>query len=147
MLSVSQTGDKPRFRNRRSSDLVGKHRITPSGLAEAPVYHPDFYNFCPSPSLLLILPQYKHHRIMTKKTSVLIVGAGEFGAGTALSLLKTGNYTVTMIDRAPELPALDAASTDMNKVVRWDYSDKDYAKLAREAIDVWNEDYKGIYFQ
>jgi len=84
---------------------------------------------------------------MVKKTSVLIVGAGEFGAGTALSLLKTGNYTVTMIDRAPELPALDAASTDINKVVRWDYSDKDYAKLAREAIDVWNRDYKGIYFQ
>ena len=84
---------------------------------------------------------------MAKKTSVLIVGAGEFGAGTALSLLKTGNYTVTMIDRAPELPALDAASTDINKVVRWDYSDKDYAKLAREAIDVWNRDYKGIYFQ
>lgn len=84
---------------------------------------------------------------MSPKTSVLIVGAGEFGASTALSLLKTGNYTITLIDRAPVLPAMDAASTDMNKVVRWDYSDKDYARLAREAIDVWKSDFPGIYHE
>jgi sarcosine oxidase/L-pipecolate oxidase len=42
---------------------------------------------------------------------------------------------------------MDAASTDMNKVVRWDYSDPDYSLLARKAIDIWNDDFKGIYFQ
>ena len=84
---------------------------------------------------------------MTPKQHILIVGAGEFGASTALSLLETGKYSVTILDRAPVLPALDAASTDMNKVVRWDYSDKDYAKLARESIDLWNRDFKGIYHQ
>lgn len=85
---------------------------------------------------------------MSTKPSVLIVGAGEFGASTAVSLLKTGQYgKVTVLDRASVLPAMDAASTDMNKVVRWDYSDPDYSLLARKAIDIWNEDFKGIYFQ
>ena len=85
----------------------------------------------------------------TDKTSVLIVGAGEFGTSTAVSLLRTGKYSkVTVIDRAPVLPAVDAASTDINKVVRWDYSDADYCRLAREAIVEWNKpEWKGIYHQ
>lgn len=81
--------------------------------------------------------------------SVLIVGAGEFGAGTAVSLLRSGAYSkVTVLDRASVLPASDAASCDINKVVRWDYADPQYVKLARRAIDEWNkEEWKGIYHQ
>lgn len=81
--------------------------------------------------------------------SVLIVGAGEFGASTAVSLLRTGSYSkVTIIDRSPILPAPDAASCDLNKIVRCDYSDMDYCRLAKEAIVEWNkEDWKGIYHQ
>ncbi|WVQ81936.1 hypothetical protein IAT38_004063 [Cryptococcus sp. DSM 104549] len=83
------------------------------------------------------------------KPSVLIVGAGEFGASTAVSLLRSGKYgQVTVIDRAPQLPAMDAASCDINKVVRFDYIDPVYANLAREAITEWNKDeWKGIYYQ
>jgi len=82
-----------------------------------------------------------------EKPSVLIVGAGEFGAATAVELLRSGNYsTVTIIDRAPEIPAMDAASTDINKVVRFDYTDPDYAVLAREAVNRWRQPkWKGIY--
>jgi sarcosine oxidase/L-pipecolate oxidase len=81
------------------------------------------------------------------KPTVLIVGAGEFGATTAVELLKSGNYsTVTILDRAPVIPAMDAASTDINKVVRFDYTDADYAKLAREAVERWRQPkWKGIY--
>ncbi|ODO05135.1 hypothetical protein L198_01823 [Cryptococcus wingfieldii CBS 7118] len=86
---------------------------------------------------------------MSTKPTVLIVGAGEFGASTAVSLLKTGNYgNVTVVDRAPVLPAMDAASCDINKVVRFDYYDRDYCDLAKAAIDEWNKDeWKGIYHQ
>ncbi|WVQ81935.1 hypothetical protein IAT38_004062 [Cryptococcus sp. DSM 104549] len=85
----------------------------------------------------------------TTKSSVLIVGAGEFGASTAVSLLRSGNYgPVTVIDKASQLPVMDAASCDINKAVRFDYVDRVYAKLAREAIREWNkEDWKGIYHQ
>ncbi|WRT64455.1 uncharacterized protein IL334_001387 [Kwoniella shivajii] len=83
------------------------------------------------------------------KPSVVIVGAGEFGAATAVSLLQSGKYSkVTVLDRAAVLPAMDAASCDINKVVRFDYVDEDYCRLARQAIDVWNkEEWKGIYYQ
>ncbi|KAK8870079.1 hypothetical protein IAR55_000649 [Kwoniella newhampshirensis] len=85
----------------------------------------------------------------TSKPSVLIVGAGEFGAATAVSLLRSNLYSaITVLDRASTLPASDAASCDINKVVRFDYADEDYAVLARKAIEEWNkEDWKGIYHQ
>lgn len=83
------------------------------------------------------------------KPSVLIVGGGEFGSTTAVELLQSGNYSsVTILDRAVTLPASDAASTDINKVVRFDYADNDYAKLACEAVRRWNQpQWKGVYFQ
>lgn len=48
-------------------------------------------------------------------SKILIVGSGCFGVSTALHLLKRGYKDVTIIDRAPTLPAIDAASTDINK--------------------------------
>lgn len=67
---------------------------------------------------------------------VLVVGLGCFGASTAFHLLQRG-YKVTAIDRSAELPAPDAASTDLNKIVRTSYSDIVYAGLAKEAIEAW----------
>jgi sarcosine oxidase/L-pipecolate oxidase len=51
------------------------------------------------------------------KPAVVIVGAGAFGLSTAYHLLKSGYTSVTVLDRAEHLPAVDAASTDMNKGV------------------------------
>ena len=48
-------------------------------------------------------------------SQILIVGAGCFGLSTAYHLLKRGYKNITVIDRAAELPAADAASTDINK--------------------------------
>lgn len=81
------------------------------------------------------------------KEHVVIVGSGEFGASTALSLLQSGKYTVEILDRAPVLPAEDAASTDINKVVRFDYAEKDYADLCFEAIKRWKRDFPGVYHE
>ncbi|KDQ55204.1 hypothetical protein JAAARDRAFT_37733 [Jaapia argillacea MUCL 33604] len=71
---------------------------------------------------------------------VLIVGAGCFGLSTAFHLLKRGYVDVTVIDRSNVLPAPDAASTDLNKIVRTSYSDIFYARFAKEAIDVWKDE-------
>ena len=52
--------------------------------------------------------------------TVLIVGAGEFGSMTALTLAE-GPYKsrpdlITVLERGAEPPAIDAASSDYNKV-------------------------------
>jgi len=70
---------------------------------------------------------------------IVIVGAGCFGLSTAYHLLKRGYTAVTVLDRAENLPAPDAASTDLNKVVRSSYSDAFYTHLAREAIAEWKD--------
>jgi sarcosine oxidase/L-pipecolate oxidase len=76
------------------------------------------------------------------KVRVLVVGAGCFGVSTALHLLRDPDhkYIVKIIDRASVLPALDAASTDLNKIVRTSYSDAWYAHFAQEAIALWRAD-------
>lgn len=45
------------------------------------------------------------------------------------------------------LPAEDAASTDISKVVRYDYSDEDYSRLAKEAISRWKKDFPSVYHE
>lgn len=74
------------------------------------------------------------------KPAVVIVGAGAFGLSTAYHLLERGYTSVTVLDRAEHLPAVDAASTDMNKVVRSSYGDPEYTRLARQAIEGWRND-------
>lgn len=70
--------------------------------------------------------------------SVLIVGCGVFGASTALVLTKKG-YKVTAID-AYKTPSPWAASCDYNKIIRAEYTDMIYTKMAIEAINLWRSD-------
>ncbi|KAI0665651.1 FAD dependent oxidoreductase [Trametes maxima] len=74
---------------------------------------------------------------LNQDSRILIVGAGCFGLSTAYHLLQRGYKNVTVIDRSPVLPAPDAASTDINKIVRSSYPDIFYTRLAREAIAAW----------
>ena len=68
---------------------------------------------------------------------VAIVGAGVFGAVSALVLRQRG-WEVTVIDPGP-LPHVDASSTDVSKVIRMDYgSDVFYMELGEEAFDGWD---------
>lgn len=67
--------------------------------------------------------------------SVVIIGAGNFGAGTALSLAKKG-VRVTLVDTAP-FPSPRAASHDINKIVRDDYPDLLYMRMMAKAMPMW----------
>ncbi|PSR73762.1 hypothetical protein PHLCEN_2v10406 [Hermanssonia centrifuga] len=71
---------------------------------------------------------------------ILIVGAGVFGLSTAEHLLRRGFRCITILDRSEVLPAPDAASCDINKIVRSSYSDIFYSQLAREAIHLWKDE-------
>ncbi|KDQ20053.1 hypothetical protein BOTBODRAFT_27475 [Botryobasidium botryosum FD-172 SS1] len=86
--------------------------------------------------------------MVNKSSEILVVGAGCFGLSTAYHLLQQGHLSVTIIDRAHDLPAVDAASTDINKVVRSSYDDIEFTALAREAIQDWKSgDWDGAYHE
>ncbi|KAL4929898.1 NAD(P)/FAD-dependent oxidoreductase [Aspergillus undulatus] len=74
--------------------------------------------------------------------SYLILGAGIFGVSTAYYLKKSHPAArVTLIDRdAFDAESRVAASWDWNKVVRADYSDLIYCRLALESQDIFNND-------
>ncbi|KAI9817432.1 MAG: hypothetical protein M1827_001042 [Pycnora praestabilis] len=76
---------------------------------------------------------------MSQHSEILIVGAGIFGISTAyhLSLTHPHPQSITILDRGP-YPSSPAASTDINKIIRADYSSAFYMSLAYEAIDAWS---------
>ncbi|CAE6473082.1 unnamed protein product [Rhizoctonia solani] len=85
---------------------------------------------------------------MSSHPSVLILGGGCFGLSTAYELLERGYQNVTIIDRAHDLPAPDAASTDLNKIVRSAYRKEVYTRLAQESISEWKTgDWDGAYHE
>ena len=68
----------------------------------------------------------------------IIVGAGMFGLSTALHLATSEpDATIYLVDRTP-CPNPSAASSDLNKIVRADYDDIFYMRLALEALHEWN---------
>ncbi|KAK7745667.1 hypothetical protein SLS62_009708 [Diatrype stigma] len=72
--------------------------------------------------------------------SYLIVGAGCFGASTARYLKTTyADADVVIVDSAP-FPNPVAASHDLNKIIRAEYEDIMYMRLALEALDAWSAD-------
>lgn len=79
--------------------------------------------------------------------SYLIIGAGIFGASTALHL-KNSQPTcrVQLVDRSA-VPCPSAASHDLNKIVRADYEDIFYMRLALESMREWrhNPIYRPFY--
>ncbi|KUJ14545.1 FAD dependent oxidoreductase [Mollisia scopiformis] len=72
----------------------------------------------------------------------IIVGSGVFGASTALYMIrKYPHASVTLIDRDNFTAATRvAASWDWNKVIRADYNEIVYTKLALEAQQLWRTD-------
>lgn len=79
---------------------------------------------------------------------VLILGAGIFGTSTAYHLAQSYHdpSRVAVLDRAA-VPSPQAASSDINKIVRADYSKAFYMDLAYEAMEDWlNEPWAAPYF-
>jgi sarcosine oxidase/L-pipecolate oxidase len=79
--------------------------------------------------------------LSTPPRSVLIIGSGCFGLSTALALSTRpsfSNTTITLLD-ASDIPNKNGSSCDVNRIVRSDYSNPLYAKLATEAQHLWRE--------
>jgi sarcosine oxidase/L-pipecolate oxidase len=73
---------------------------------------------------------------VSKDDTILIVGSGVFGLSTAFALHERGYSNITVLDR--ELPPVrDGSSTDISRIVRSDYADPFYSRLATEAIETW----------
>ncbi|KAF2004507.1 FAD/NAD(P)-binding domain-containing protein [Amniculicola lignicola CBS 123094] len=70
--------------------------------------------------------------------SILIIGAGIFGTSTVyhLALTHPCPSKITIIDRSP-FPPYHAASTNINKIVRADYTSRFYMDLTYEAFSTW----------
>lgn len=73
---------------------------------------------------------------------ILIVGAGVFGVTAALELRQRG-HAVRVLDPGP-LPHPEASSTDISKIIRFDYGDElhwtELAETCRERWLRWNEE-------
>ncbi|KAL2845269.1 FAD dependent oxidoreductase [Aspergillus pseudoustus] len=74
---------------------------------------------------------------------IIIIGGGTFGVTTAYHLSKQGYTNVTVLDRFP-VPSLEAAGNDINKVIRTEYPEPLYTKLASDARDLWR-DVNGLF--
>ncbi|KAL2406608.1 L-pipecolate oxidase [Exophiala dermatitidis] len=83
---------------------------------------------------------------MDKNSRILIVGAGAFGTSTAYHLSQRGYKSIRVLDKHP-VPSIDAASTDISKVIRFDYNEPLYARLALEAIEIYKSSdlYRDLY--
>ncbi|OAG09784.1 FAD dependent oxidoreductase [Paraphaeosphaeria sporulosa] len=82
---------------------------------------------------------------MEKSSKIVIVGAGVFGLSTARQLALEGFENITVLDRQM-VPVPDGSSSDISRMVRFDYGDEDYLQLAYEAYKRWQEPkYKGIF--
>jgi sarcosine oxidase/L-pipecolate oxidase len=81
---------------------------------------------------------------VAKDKRILIVGAGVFGLTTALELRKRGYQHVTVLDRY-QPPVVDGSSVDISRVIRVDYADELYSKMAIEAQKGWSTEYKDHY--
>ncbi|KAK3945595.1 putative fructosyl amino acid protein [Diplogelasinospora grovesii] len=83
-------------------------------------------------------------------SSILIIGSGVFGLGSAWSLARRDAFSqcsITVVDRSdavqPDVfPARDAASVDTSRIIRADYADPAYAALAAEAQVQWRKQAK-----
>ena len=83
--------------------------------------------------------------IASHDENILIVGSGVFGLSTALELRLRGYSNITVLDRMlPPVP--DGSSVDVSRIIRTDYGDPFYAKLARESMHEWkSEPWKAFY--
>ncbi|KAJ5825682.1 FAD dependent oxidoreductase [Penicillium riverlandense] len=83
---------------------------------------------------------------VAKSGSIIIVGAGVFGLSTALELKKRGYNDITVLDRFVP-PAADGSSVDISRIIRSDYADPIYSKMAREALEGWRTEYQDQYYE
>jgi hypothetical protein len=64
-------------------------------------------------------------------------------------MYKRGEYSITILEKSYVVPAPDAASTDINKVIRsGDYADPAIAALNVDAVNEWRKpEWEGTYHE
>ncbi|KAL4924064.1 NAD(P)/FAD-dependent oxidoreductase [Aspergillus undulatus] len=82
---------------------------------------------------------------MDKSSRIVIVGAGLFGLSIAHQLASEGYKSIVVLDRhMPPVP--NGSSTDISRVIRFDYADLDYLHISLDAYKKWSEPrYSGIF--
>ena len=83
---------------------------------------------------------------MNSNDQVVVIGAGVFGLSLAYQLASEGGQNVLVMDRhVPPVP--DGSSVDISRVIRFDYTDDDYLRIAHEAYQKWSQSpkYKDIF--
>ncbi|UPX09312.1 uncharacterized protein EKO05_0000003 [Ascochyta rabiei] len=82
-----------------------------------------------------------------KDDSIIIVGAGVFGLSLAYELASARGYTeITVLDRSlPPVP--DGSSVDISRIIRSEYADEVYSRMAKEAMVGWRTDYSQHYHE
>ncbi|KAF2167875.1 hypothetical protein M409DRAFT_65940 [Zasmidium cellare ATCC 36951] len=88
---------------------------------------------------------------MSVPSSVLIVGSGVFGLGTAYGLALRPEYKntkITVLERVP-FPAPDGSSIDSSRIIRADYASLPYAQFMAETMPYWRGEWgeEGRYSQ
>ena len=68
--------------------------------------------------------------MVPKDGPIAIVGGGAWGLSTALHLTNAGYTDITVFERAEVIPSPYSAAWDINKIVRAEYEDPFYTKLA-----------------
>ena len=79
---------------------------------------------------------------MSSPSSILIIGAGEFGISTAHALVRNPKYDVckiTILDASPQLPNPSGSSVDTSRIIRADYANLPYAMLGLQALKLWRD--------
>ena len=84
--------------------------------------------------------------MVAKNDHIAIIGGGCWGLSTALHLHRTGYTNITVFERAEAIPSPYSAAYDLNKIVRAEYEDPFYTKLALGAIQGWKSPLFGPYF-
>jgi sarcosine oxidase / L-pipecolate oxidase len=80
----------------------------------------------------------------TPPQHILLIGAGEFGLATTLALLRRPSFNqtttrITLLDASPDLPNIHGSSVDASRIIRPDYANPVYAKLAADAQRLWRD--------
>lgn len=79
---------------------------------------------------MLLTASRRLYSMATTDPRIVIVGGGAWGLSTALHLAQSGRKNITILDRADSIPSRHSAAYDINKIVRAEYEDPFYTKLA-----------------
>ncbi|KAI7857439.1 FAD dependent oxidoreductase [Circinella umbellata] len=72
-------------------------------------------------------------------SKIIIIGAGSFGLSTAYALSLKNKYDIWVFERQT-IPSPDAASSDINKIMRMDYGDETmYMHMYMESLHIWKQ--------